>query len=151
MKQAGGWLIASGVAVAIIALIVGPSVETTGEYGVPDRIFNLARAQYQSLAFSGGGLMFLAGSILLAVGSLIERLEEAGVLKPVSQPAPPPAYDVTRSACEWCNRILGPGQRTCTEWPAEKLADAAPNVTDPICIHHLTAKGFRAVGTAPEG
>lgn len=86
MKDRGIACIVIGLVAAAIALFIMPSTVSTEQMttlpltggvvgsGVFSETYNLPRAQLREMVFHGGAVLFLAGVILFAAGSLENRL-----------------------------------------------------------------------------
>jgi hypothetical protein len=89
MKQWGFGLISVGALIAAIALFLLPSTVRTEEIitlssinsqigsGRFTETYNMPRAQLREMIFNGGGMLFLAGILLLVGGMLDDRLSQS--------------------------------------------------------------------------
>ena len=144
MKIAGGWLLASGLFVMVGALLYQPTVSTggysSGIYELPSETYNLGKLQYQELFFMAGCAFLIAGSVLLAAGILAERLEQAGVLKPVAAFAAPVATVTT--PCDWCGVNVPAPNKPCSAIDADRWPDLASRIKAPRCQQELAERGI---------
>lgn len=138
MKGAGGGLLGIGAVLIVISLLIDPGVSVSsgygGGYGIPDRVVNLHKLQVQLMVFQGGVGSLIAGSILFAVGSLIERLAESAVIRPAIN-----AFEQTQ--CGWCDQIAFDGKSTCSALTGQQLDKLGPGMVNSICREQLLARG----------
>lgn len=83
MKGLGFAGIIIGVIVCVVALMMTTTVETVSSYsgivpGLPSSVHNLGLLQVQQLAFSAGLALFVAGSVVAALGHIGEILSRGG-------------------------------------------------------------------------
>ena len=145
MKIAGGWLLAFALFLMVGALMYQPTVSTggysSGLYDLPSETYNLGKLQYQELFFMAGCAFMIAGSVLLAVGVLVERLEQSGVLKPV--PAVAIAIDsTTNTPCDWCGVNVPAPNKPCSAINPDRWPEIGPRIQAPRCKEELHGRGL---------
>jgi hypothetical protein len=144
VKEFGRGLIGIAILLLIASLFIDPSVRVSSGYGSdfsgPDRVVNLQRLQVQMMVFHGGIGSFIAGSVLLAVGTLMGRMEVAGILKPAAAPEAPVAQ--TAISCGWCDQKVQHGRTPCSAVGDERLRIVGPEMTSAICRAELAQRGL---------
>lgn len=65
------------VAIGIVILIISFGMDTA-----PEGTHNIGLLQQQLMIFQLGGILTLTGAMLSLIGTVIERLEDAGVVPP---------------------------------------------------------------------
>lgn len=73
MKAAGWLLLVGGLVTAFIALMLDTSIPSYGTLGI-DRVTNISKVQTQTLTFGCGAVLFLAGSIFLGFGAVLDKM-----------------------------------------------------------------------------
>ena len=131
MKEFGGVLLGIGLLIMAAALMYEPTVSTgyTGStYGVDvsRETYNIGKMQYQGLFFLGGCAIFLAGSVFLAAGSIVSRLEQSGVIKPL--PTAVVAQAAPTTSCEWCGVEVAEPIKPCSALEIETWPEVAPRI-----------------------
>jgi len=102
MKNLGLGLFVVSAVLLIGSLIYQPTV-SNGYLG--GDTYNLGLLQYQAMFWQLGLALLASGCLLFGIGSLLERLENAGIIKPVEISVQPVGQPVGQS-CAWCDQSV---------------------------------------------
>lgn len=147
MKAVGiGFWIAAAI-LLVIGLAVDTSVESGG-YLDSSEIINIGLLQNQLMWWQAGLAALICGSVLFAVGGLIEKLEAAEILIPETRPDTPvtdpggaiatpvaPAYP-----CDWCDKSISRPARPCSDLAPEELRAQAGSIRSADCLAVLESR-----------
>jgi hypothetical protein len=137
MKSIGIVTIILGALLLTGSLLYSPTVETG--YPAYREVYNLGALQSQLMFWQAGLAAITTGCVLIAAGTLLERLEASGAIKPETKPGRRSVGE--EISCEWCDQIVRSPNLPCSAVSSAQLRAALKDLRNETCLKALGERG----------